>query len=193
MINMTGKKFGYKLFEMDRYGNLYPLFIDKKERIPVGEWLHAKFVPTKGFSPRGGWHLGADVPDAPWLRAADGTYKSQRGKTFKRVWGLCEYNSTTDYNPYVQTLKEKAIVDGVPENGYYLFRECGKGTWVISSDMRVVQILSQDEVNEIIKKKGYDCAEAFAKYGRAMAKAKATRLANEVAGNDELIMRLEID
>lgn len=183
---------GFKLFEQDRFGNTYPLFIDKKEVIPVGVWMQAKFVPTKGFSPRGGWHLGAYVPDAPWLKSADGTYKSQRGKTFRRVWGWCEYNATINYNPYVRTLPERAIVDGCPENGYYLFRECGKGDWIITSHCRIVRFIDEDERQFIMASKGYDEWVMFEKYGKAMAKAQATRLDKLVAGSDELIMRLEM-
>ena len=39
----------YKLFRM-KDGRLYPLFIDKNESTPVGEWAVAKFTPTKGHA-----------------------------------------------------------------------------------------------------------------------------------------------
>jgi len=172
--------YGYKLFEQDSKGNLYPLFIDKKEWARLGMWLPAKFVPTKGFAPRGGWHIGT-IPDAPWLRSADGSYKSQRGKTFKRVWVLCEYNSTHDYNEYVRTLPKKCITDGCPEDGFYLFREVGKGDWIISSDMRAVRILSEEEVESICLEKGHDRAQAFEPYRQAMAKSAQTKLAKNKA------------
>ena len=35
---------GYKLFEMDTNGNLYPLFIDKYTIYPIGEWIKAKNI-----------------------------------------------------------------------------------------------------------------------------------------------------
>ena len=91
--------FGYKLFEQDANGNLFPLFIDKNTPQLIGEWIPAEYHPTKGFAARGGWHIGADVPDAPWLKSYDGTetgfYKS-RWKTGKRVWCLVEYNAEND-------------------------------------------------------------------------------------------------
>ena len=44
---------GYKLFEMDkRDGKLYPLFIGKTEPFKINEWIHAEFIPTKGFAQR---------------------------------------------------------------------------------------------------------------------------------------------
>lgn len=42
----------YKLFEMDHEGRLYPIFIGKDIEVPVGEWMHAEFIPMKGFSSR---------------------------------------------------------------------------------------------------------------------------------------------
>lgn len=60
---------GYKLFEHDiRTGKLYPLFIGSKEEMPIGKWMIAQNIPTKGFSNRPGWHIGSTLPDAPWLK-----------------------------------------------------------------------------------------------------------------------------
>ena len=71
--------YGYKLFEMDMDGKLYPLFIGKNKETKIGEWIPAENLPTKGFAERPGWHLGMDIPDAPWLRGYDGVI-SERGK-----------------------------------------------------------------------------------------------------------------
>lgn len=43
---------GYKLFEQDPIGNLYPLFIGKKNSMPIKEWQKAEILPTKGFAVR---------------------------------------------------------------------------------------------------------------------------------------------
>lgn len=173
---------GYKLFEMDKFGLLHPLFIDKMSVVPVGKWIHGKFIPTSGFSPRGGWHLGANVPDAPWLKGYNGTdegiYKSQRGKSFSRVWGECVYNANNDYNSYVQTLEKKAIVNGVPKDGFYFFKEVGKGVWIISSDIMVTRILTETERKEIMREKAYDEINAYASYKFAMEKRLANRNTN---------------
>lgn len=69
MENATSKiketRIGYKLFEMNKDGKLFPLFIGKQQETPVGEWVVAEYIPTKGFASIGGWHVGANVPDAP--------------------------------------------------------------------------------------------------------------------------------
>lgn len=167
--------YGFKLFEMNSDGEFFPLFIDKNNSIPLGEWIPAGYHPTKGFAARGGWHIGADVPDAPWLKAYDGSntgcYKS-RWKHGKRVWCLVEYNANHDYSEEVKKLKKKCFEDRVPEDGWYPFREVGKGTWIITSDIKIIRVLSEKERRDIMKAKGYDETSAFAKYKAAFEKRK---------------------
>lgn len=160
--------FGYKLFEENSDGKLFPLFIGKNKETPMNQWIHAEFIPTKGFASRGGWHIG-EMPDAPWLKAADGSYKS-RWKTGRRVWCLIEYNANHDYNSYVENLPKKCITDGIPEDGFYFFREVGKGVWSITSDIKVIRKISEEERQQILENLGYNEAEAFAPYKRAMEK-----------------------
>ena len=166
-------KTGYKLFEMNSEGKLFPLFIGKSEETPIGEWVHANNIPTKGFANRPGWHIGADVPDAPWLRGYNATdlgpYKSRFVKG-KRVWCEVEYNASTDYSDVVKDLPKKCFVDKVPENGFYFFREVGKGTWVITSDIKIIRILSESERKEIMLAKGYDEKAAYKKYKETFEK-----------------------
>lgn len=168
MMDTTKKtNIGYKLFEQDANGNLFPLFIDKNSSVPLNTWMHAEFHPTKGFAARGGWHIGADVPDAPWLKSYDGTdigYYKPRWKSGKRVWCIVEYNANHDYNAEVNKLKKKCFDDRVPDDGFYFFREAGKGTWVITSDIRVIRVLTDKERDDIMNKAGYDEVEAFTKY-----------------------------
>lgn len=66
---------GYKLFTKRVDGTLGPLFINRRQRIPLGRWLRAEDHPTKGFAHRPGWHA-CPTPQAPHL--------TERG----RVW--CE-------------------------------------------------------------------------------------------------------
>lgn len=166
MIGKTLK--GYKLFEENSDGKLFPLFIGKGIESKIGEWMHAEFIPTKGFAARGGWHIG-EMPDAPWLKSADGNYKS-RFKNGRRVWCEIEYNATNDYNDYVYSLPKKCITDGIPENGFYFFREAGKGVWSITSDIKIIRKLSEDERQEILRSLDYNEAEAFLPYKSAMEK-----------------------
>lgn len=119
-------KTGYKLFEMRDDGKLFPLFIGKTNETPMNTWVPAEIVMEhKGFAHRPGWHIGATMPSAPWLMSADGTYKSQRGKRFKRVWCEVEYAADTDYTDIVDKLPKKCFVDRLPDGGFYNFRESG--------------------------------------------------------------------
>lgn len=63
----------YKLFRLRKDGTLGPLFINARQRVPMGEWLEAEDHPTKGFAHRPGWHATL-LPIAPHL--------SEKG----RVW-----------------------------------------------------------------------------------------------------------
>ena len=75
----------YKLIRKMKDGKLSPLFINKKSRIPVGEWLDAEEHPTKGFAFRKGWHCTLE-PVAPHL--------SDKG----RVWVEVEVENVELYN-----------------------------------------------------------------------------------------------
>lgn len=46
----------YKLVRKLKSGGLAPLFINKRLRLPMDEWLEAECHPTKGFAVRAGWH-----------------------------------------------------------------------------------------------------------------------------------------
>lgn len=60
----------YKLIRKLKDGSLSPLFINKKSRIPLNEWLIAESHPTKGFAFRKGWHCTLK-PIAPHLSEKD--------------------------------------------------------------------------------------------------------------------------
>lgn len=57
---------GYKLLRKRKDGSLGPLFINRKQIIPIGEWLEAENHPTKGYAVRPGWHITGS-PEAPHL------------------------------------------------------------------------------------------------------------------------------
>lgn len=56
----------YKLVRKMKDGSLSPLFINKKSRLVLGEWMEAEDVPTKGFKHRKGWHCALE-PKLPHL------------------------------------------------------------------------------------------------------------------------------
>ena len=81
---------GYKLMRLRKDGTLGPLFIDATQRVPVGTWLWAQDVPTKGFAHRPGWHI-LPTPEAPHL--------SEKG----RVWVKVEFRHYQEiHRPDVQ-------------------------------------------------------------------------------------------
>ncbi len=164
--------YGYKLFEENKDGKLFPLFIGKSEETPVGVWVHAENIPTNGFANRPGWHIG-DIPDAPWLKGYDGSdvgcYHS-RFKNGRRVWCLVAYNATKCYDDIVKDLPKKCFVDHIPEDGYYFFRETGNRTWCITSDIMIVRKISEYERLDILKRNNYDEVAAYAKYKVALEK-----------------------
>jgi len=63
---MSDVKTAYKLLRVRRDGTLGPLFINRKQVIPIGEWIRAGNHPTKGYAHRPGWH-SAEKPIAPHL------------------------------------------------------------------------------------------------------------------------------
>jgi len=66
----------YKLLRVRRDKSIGPLFINRKQRIPIGEWIDAEDHPTKGYAHRMGWHCTIK-PYAPHL--------SMKGRTWYEV------------------------------------------------------------------------------------------------------------
>ena len=165
-------KKGFKLFEMDTKGNLHALFIDKYTNMPIKHWMKAGIFPTKGYSLRPGFHIG-EIPSAPWLMSANGTYKSQRSKNWKRVWAEVEYVVDYDYTKTVQDMPGKCMKNQLPLNGFYFFKEAGVGRiWIIADQMKITRILTEEERIQILTEMNYDETEAFAPYKAAFEKRK---------------------
>ena len=101
----------YKLIRQMKDG-LSPLFINKKSRLKIGEWMEAESHPTKGFANRKGWHCTL-TPNAPHLmEGGEGVGKN-------RVWVEVEVEGYELYNR--------------PESQ--------GGTWVLASRMKINKIL----------------------------------------------------
>lgn len=172
---LTPKRYGigYKLFEQREDGKIFPLFISKDKETPIKTWVHAENKPTKGYAERPGWHCSMSTPDAPWLRGYNGSelgpYKS-RFKNGKRVWCEVFYDMTNDYRDEVLKQPKKCFEDKIPEDGFYWFKEGSRGTWVITSAIMVNRILSDEEVDKILKAQNYDKIAAYEPYRKAMEK-----------------------
>lgn len=142
----------YKLFQTKKNepGKLFPLFIDSKESVPVGEWIPAKHVPTKGFAERPGWHAGV-LPMAPHLRT------KENFKAPNRVWAEVEMPADREWQSLADATKTKDIRDRIPEGGYYRFKtnKMQGGAWMIGGALRVNKILTDVEVSSILTEAGY--------------------------------------
>ena len=79
--------YGYKLFRQRKDGTLGPLFINARRRVPVGQWLEAECIPTKGFAVREGWHATLE-PIAPHLKDGEGS---------GRVWCAVALQGAIEY------------------------------------------------------------------------------------------------
>lgn len=74
----------YKLVRLLKSGEITPLFINKKLRLPFNEWLQAESHPTKGFALRPYYHCTSQ-PIAPHL--------SEKG----RVWVKLEMKDYIEF------------------------------------------------------------------------------------------------
>lgn len=136
----------FKLFQTkkSRPGELFPLFIGKHKPTPIGEWVNAEFIPTKGFAPRPGWHVGTK-PQANHLMCNDGTMPKNR------VWCEVEIPAILDYTELAQQSPTGDLRGEVPVMGFYRFKrpEIQGGEWIIAGAIRVLRVLSQAEVDLI--------------------------------------------
>jgi hypothetical protein len=76
--------YGFKLMRKRKDGTLGPLFINVRQRVPIGEWLQAKGYKAKGYAYRPGWHI-LPTPHAPHLSEKD------------RVWVKVEFEDYTEH------------------------------------------------------------------------------------------------
>ena len=111
----------YKLMRLGKDGNVYPLFINKKEQTQFGVPLKAKCYPTKGFAVRQGWHCCFN-PIAPHL-------KEKLASGERRVWVEVKVKDWESYDR--------------PESQ--------GGAWILAQMMKAVRCLTPDEIAEIRK------------------------------------------
>ena len=151
----------YKLFRMKKDNNLYPLYVNAKEFIPVGEWIKSKpgelvdetHVKASGCGGklrlRSGFH-STDIPFTDWIgeKQDDGTLAQRKDC----VWAECEIKGTEIES------KTKEGYDIIPEDCYYYFKTNTKQErpWVISDWMKVNRVLSNDEVANICRVNGIE-------------------------------------
>lgn len=118
---------------------------------------------TLAFRP--GWHL-SEIPYAPQFMVKNPETGKRDRMPPELVWAVCEYASDVDYQEeamsYGYTPSGKfrhawAGLPRVPVNGFYRYRTSPRPdtpVWIISGAIRVLRILSEEEVEEIIRKCG---------------------------------------
>ena len=150
----------YKLFRVKK-NKLYPLYVNAKESIPIGEWLKSKpgelvdntHVKASGCGGklrlRSGFH-STDVPFTDWIgeKQNDGTLAQRKDC----VWCECEVKGTEIES------KTREGDNIIPTDSFYYFKTNTKQErpWVISDWIKVVRILSNEEVTEICRANGIE-------------------------------------
>ena len=157
----------YKQFRIDKSGNLHPLFVSVDQKIPVGEWIVAsegertadgKVKSKLGpLAYRPGWHL-SEAPYAPHIGVKEnGVVKYQRSDT---VWAVCEVDADIDWTDTARARgigkngrfdSRKACLECLPKGGFYWFttNPNAYGNWLIAERIKVLKVLSDDEVEDI--------------------------------------------
>tara|TARA_R110000868_G_scaffold348788_2_gene609972 strand:- start:8664 stop:9254 length:591 start_codon:yes stop_codon:yes gene_type:complete len=162
----------YKLFNRGKDGNLYPLFVNNNEPVPMGQWIEAKSgtMTDKGkvksklgpLAYRPGWHSG-NLPIAHHIggksdpKAVKPDYRPDH-----QVWAEVEHPADVDWQSVANERAKKNkngdiipntahITDQVPYGGHYRYKTNANmtGNWIISGHMKVNRVLSDDEVKAI--------------------------------------------
>ena len=142
----------YKLFRV-KNGKLYPLYVEAGREIVLSEWLQAHVGPLADkthvkasgcggkLSLRPGFH-STNIPFTDWIgkKEKDGTL-SQRKNT---VWCECEVRGEE------QIVTSRYGLRVLPSDWYY-FKTNAKQVypWIISREIKVIRMLSNEEVREI--------------------------------------------
>lgn len=166
----------YKLF-VRKGGGLYPLFVNAKEKIPVGKWIEADIGPLMASGKvkskigqlafRPGWHSG-NMPIATHIGGkSNNTLKAPDYRPENQVWA--EVLVPADVNWQEEVLKRAKktksgkviartahITDQIPKGGHYTYKTNPNmtGAWLISGAMKITKILSDEQVKRINNKFG---------------------------------------
>ena len=157
----------YKLLR-EKNGVLYPLYVLANIPTPIGQWISAQDGPAANtpdhvksrlgdLAFRPGWHL-SPLPLATHIGVKDASGKivAMHPDT---VWCECEYHDTICYQSEADSNgwkngrfdKRRAMLRHIPENGYYHYKTNPKMfmDWIIVGEMKIVRVLSDDDVAKI--------------------------------------------
>lgn len=188
------KNIGYKLFKVkaSQPGKLFPLYVYANEETPMNEWVDAKLgeVASDGkhvksklgeLALRGGLHLNENVPHVTHIGRKD--ENGNIAYLFEnQVWCEVEYSNNVDYQPLVnengrnkqgKIIPKNACMREIPVDGFYRYKTNANQSepWIIAGSIKINRVLSDAEVYDICKAKGYESLPRFggefdaAKYG----------------------------
>lgn len=179
----TKTKTVYKLFKVKKGfpGELFPLFVGANQSVTTGEWIQAKageLTQTKDgktmvkstlgpLAYRPGWHSG-DLAVATHIGAKkNASDKAPTLRADDQVWAEVEVGDDVDWQKIANERAEISksgepiartahITDQLPLGGSYKYKTNSNmtGSWIISGEMKVNRVLTEQEVAEINKKGG---------------------------------------
>lgn len=163
----------YKLFRVNskRPGKLFPLFVDANTPIGLGKWIEAKsgdkFPSGKVKSKLGplayrpGWHSG-DLPVATHIGLRPKGAKKPVYRRPTEVWAEVLVPDDYDWQVIADSRAKKTkggkiipktahITDQLPLNGHYRYKTNPNmtGNWIISGQIKVIKVLSDEQVERI--------------------------------------------
>lgn len=155
----------YKLFRV-KNGKLYPLFVLADKETPFNKWLDAEEGETKetgkvksrlgDLAYRPGWHSSA-LPLATHIgQKVNGEIKYMHDN---HVWVECYINNTVDYQNEAKSKgksPKNQYLKRIPVNGFYTYKTNPNmfGNWFISGEIKLNRVLSDQEVEQILKENG---------------------------------------
>ena len=186
---------GYKLFRTDpkKPGELFPLFVNRNQSVPIGEWVPAEAGPlnelgrvkssigSNGMAYRPGWHAG-DVPAATHIGGKSGPQtKVVDYRKPEEVWAEVEMPNDVDWQSVANAnakisksgqpiAKTAEITDQIPFGGHYRYKTNPnmQGNWLIGGQMKVNKVLTDEEVQAINEAAGTADLPRFTKFDKPM-------------------------
>ena len=186
---------GYKLFRTDpkKPGELFPLFVNRNQSVPIGEWVPAEAGPlnelgrvkssigSNGMAYRPGWHAG-DVPAATHIGGKSGPQtKVVDYRKPEEVWAEVEMPNDVDWQSVANAnakisksgqpiAKTAEITDQIPFGGHYRYKTNPnmQGNWLIGGQMKVNKVLTDEEVRAINEAAGTADLPRFTKFDKPM-------------------------
>lgn len=160
---------GYKLFRVVK-GELRPLYVYADKSIPIGKWIDAEEGPMKDgkvksrlglLAYRPGWHISK----LPYVEHIYTVHNGVRCRKEGTVWCEVEYHDFS-YQSIADShgvhngrfVARNACLKYIPKGGYYMYKTSPAmyGQWAIAGEMKVIRILTEDEVSEICNANGLE-------------------------------------